>query len=449
VIRARRLVPALALAALGAVVFAAPARAGTFRVSQCHEVAAGALPPRAFQPDLWPVGGGWIEDGCDGADGSIHIGARGDKLPQNDSVSATFAVPATLPGAELRTAWLDWRLNPTSWGTNSPDIRVESEGATLLVSWPARRLPLPSPARLDLPGGARSLNVTVVCPPVPGPWWCVWPGPLLDIRGATFELEEHGAPAVAASGPLVRSGAHAGVERLDLTAIDGDSGVAGVTVSLGGVPVGALYPDPACSDDRLPPCPQTLRRTLDVDTRAVANGSRRLRLVATDAAGNARTVDAGAVEVRNEPPAPPDPGGTSPAPLFPANPLAGRGHVPNGTHASERARVAAWLEPPGRRRGTGVRRRTTTVRPGVRVRIRGLVTDERGRPIGCAALAAIGRSDGGPWKAITGVRTRPNGRFTTFTRIGPSQQVQFVYFAYGDSTNGRRSPRLHVRVRRE
>jgi hypothetical protein len=170
--------------------------------------------------------------------------------------------------------------------------------------------------------------------------------------------------------------------------------------------------------------------------------------------------------VRNQrtpviPPGPPAPGGDAggvpvavpparePAPLFPANPLAGRGHVANGRGADGRARVSAWLEPSTTRSGTPLRRRTATVRPGVRVRIRGRLTDRHGRPIARATLAAIRRENRRPWKAITGVRTRPNGRFTAFARIGPSQQVQFVYYAFGDSRTGRRSPRLRVRVRRE
>jgi hypothetical protein len=307
------------------------------------------------------------------------------------------------------------------------------------------------------------MEAQVWCSPVNGPGWCRWPGPLLDIRGVTLELEEHGVPVVTASGALTGSGVHSGVEPLALSASDADSGVASVAVSLAGAAVGTLRPAGGCRDDRLPPCPQAMEGTLDIDTRAVADGARRLRLVVTDAAGNARTVDAGVVEVRNQrvpdtppaPPTPPAPGAGDPAtlatpateprsPLFPANPLEGHGHVANGTNASDRARLVAWLEPFARRRSE-----TATVPPGVRVRIRGRLADHRGRPIGRATLAAIRREDGGLWKSITGVRTRPNGRFTAFTRIGPSQRIQFVYYAFGDSTTGRRSTVLRVRVRRE
>ena len=63
-----------------------------------------------------------------------------------------------------------------------------------------------------------------------------------------------------------------------------------------------------------------------------------------------------------------------------------------------------------------------------------------------AALAAIRREPGRPWRPVTGVRTRPDGRFTAFTRVGPSQELRFVYYAFGDSRRGTRSSRLRVRV---
>jgi hypothetical protein len=146
--------------------------------------------------------------------------------------------------------------------------------------------------------------------------------------------------------------------------------------------------------------------------------------------------------VAGPPAAPPTvPVATAPR-TFPPNPLAGRGHVPNGTNASEHARVTAWLELGGRRL------RAATVPPGVRVRIRGRVIGLGGRPVAGAAVAAVARLSGDVWRPITGVRTRPNGRFTAFTRIGPSRRLRFVYYAFGDSVRGRRGPELRLRVRR-
>jgi hypothetical protein len=122
--------------------------------------------------------------------------------------------------------------------------------------------------------------------------------------------------------------------------------------------------------------------------------------------------------------------------------------VANGRGATRSARLTAWLEPGRTRSGAPLRRRTATVPYGIRVRIRGRLTGRRGGGIGRATLAAIRREPGRPWRVVTGVRTRPDGRFTAFTRIGPSQELRFVYYAYGDSRSGRASPTLRVRVAR-
>ncbi|MEA2311447.1 MAG: hypothetical protein QOE28_1415 [Solirubrobacteraceae bacterium] len=468
----RPLVVALLLAAALALV-AEPARAGTFRISQCNAVDGGGLSPRGYQSDLWWIAGGFSTVDCGTGGGRIRVDVGDHRLRNDWEVDADFAVPGAMAGTSLRTAWLDWTSMPQAPSTN-PAYLVAFAGDVRLFEGPTGSGTTPGAAqRVDLPAGARAIKLATWCSPLNGPGWCNWPSHLLELRGMTVELEESGEPDAAASGPLIAPGEHSGTEPLELTATDGDSGVRRVDVTLGGAPAGSLVA--TCRDDRLPPCSPTLHGTLDVDTTRVPDGPRRLRLVVTDAAGNVRTRDPGVVTVHNQPapaatpvpePPPAASGSTAPAPAvppasiasparpapFPRNPLAGRGHAGNGTHASEHARVTAWLEPAsagGARSGAGVRRtRAVTVRPGVRVRIRGRVTDERGRPIGGAALPCIAREPGLGWRAITGVRTRPNGRFTAFTRIGPSRLLRFVYYAYGDSTRGIRSRELRVTVRR-
>jgi hypothetical protein len=473
-VRPGRLAVGLALGLLAAMALAAPARAGTFRVSQCNAVDRGGLSARGYQADLWWVVNGWASVTCGAGGGRIAVDTSNHPLAENGYTDAHFSLPASMPGTALRTAWLDWTSMPQSWGQNPAYLVLLAHGARLLET-PTGHGTAPGAAqRIDVPAGSRALRFHTWCSPLNGPGWCNWPVHMLELRGLTVELEESGAPAVTAGGSLLGGGARAGVEPLEIAATDGDSGVRRVDVSLAGVPVGSLEPAGGCRDDRLPPCPQHLSGTVDVDTRRVADGARRLRLVATDAAGNARTVDGATVVVANQPhggdpatppaapgpatppatpgPAAPPAGEGARAP-FPPNPLAGRGHIRNGRNASERATVRAWLELDARaaagvRRGTTIRRRSVTVPPGVRVRIRGRVADPRGRPIGRAVLAAVRREPVGPWRPVTGVRTRPNGRFTAFSRVGPSQELRFVYYAYGDSRRGVRSPRLRVTVRR-
>ena len=178
------------------------------------------------------------------------------------------------------------------------------------------------------------------------------------------------SPPPSASGPLLEPRPQSGIEPLAITASDGDTGVRRVGVTLGGVAVGTLEPAGGCRDDRMPPCPQALRGTIDVDTRLVSDGARRLRLAVTDAAGNSRG-RGGTVQVANQPrvqtPPGPEPGAgsgavTTPVPVatpapaapappvaaarpFPPNPLAGRGPWPTVAARPSAARLTAWLEP--------------------------------------------------------------------------------------------------------
>lgn len=102
----------------------------------------------------------------------------------------------------------------------------------------------------------------------------------------------------------------------------------------------------------------------------------------------------------------------------------GTGHGGSaGTPAASatRGRLTAWLER-GRRRLRG-----TTVRWPTRVRIRGRLTDLAGHPLRRTPVRMLERVDGRRWRAVTGVRTRRDGRLTTFTKIGPSRHVRLVY----------------------
>ena len=463
---------AVAAGVAAQLAFASPAAAGSVRVSQCRPAADGPWAPLGFQSGAWWVANGWPEVECGFSGGVVRLGTPNWRLAENAAATLHFALPDSMPRTSARTAWVDWRFSPQSASTNPAFLSMSASGARLFTAVPGEG----AITRRELPAGSRGLELSVWCSPVNGPGWCNWPGPLLGVHGFTVELEETAEPAVSGSGALLDARAHEGVEPLVIAASDGDTGVRRVAVSLGGVAVGALEPAGGCREDRMPPCPQELSGTVDVDTRRVADGVRRLRLVVTDAAGNARTVDVATVEVANQPrvDTPPGPGTppappaaptppvavAQPAPLaappasaltpgrqYPPNPLAGRGHVPNGRNASEHAWLDAWLEPRRTRSGAPERRASTTVPFGVRVRIRGRLTDERGRPIARAALATVRREPGRPWRAVTGVRTRPDGRFTAFTRVGPSQELRFVYYAYGDSPRGQRSRRLRVRVR--
>ncbi len=466
----RRAAAVVAAALLVALALPAVASAGTFRVSQCAAAESGA--PADIQADLWSVSNGWMSSSCGAPGGRLTFDAGNHRLAHLSEVDARLTLPASMPGTAARAVWLDWRSMPQSESTN-PAYLLLWAGGSRILDVPTGWGTAPGlPQRLAVPSGARQLLFQTWCSPANGPGWCNWPVYLLELRALTLELEEDGEPAASASGPLLEGGAQAGVQPLEVAASDADSGVRSLSVTLGGAPAGTV--EVACRSDRLPPCPQALRRTLDVDTTRIVDGAQRLRVTVTDAAGNQRMLDAGLVRVANQPPLPaptptpvplptatpvpaavpaagsapqaqrPPPGATAPAPAAtppaPAGPRPRR-RIPNGRNASRWARISVWLERGGRRVAA------VTLRPGIRVRIRGRVTDELGRPIGGASLGLVETIDGLP-RVATGVRTRGDGRFTTFTRLGPSRTLRFTYRPFRGSRHTTYSRALRVRVLR-
>jgi hypothetical protein len=115
-----------------------------------------------------------------------------------------------------------------------------------------------------------------------------------------------------------------------------------------------------------------------------------------------------------------DGGGSVRVASQPSEPISAPAAAPRATQTS--GHLTAWLE-----RGRRHLHRTTVTWP-TRVRIRGRLTDLAGRALGRTPVRMLERI-GGRWRGITGVRTREDGRLTTFTRIGPSRQVRLAYGA--------------------
>ncbi len=155
--------------------------------------------------------------------------------------------------------------------------------------------------RLTTPAGSRNLDFRVWCSPVNGPGYCNWTTDTYRIFGLTMTLEESVLPSGDASGALLGAGEQTGTRPLDVTGTDADSGVRRIDVTLDGVDVGGTDFAADCNPDRLSPCPTNVTRSVDVDTTKVPDGSRLLRLVVTDLAGNARTINKGYVAVENVP----------------------------------------------------------------------------------------------------------------------------------------------------
>jgi hypothetical protein len=443
-----RRLTSLVLFLAAAVVIVPPAWAGTYEVSGCDTRAVSGWSPQAAGPfngygDTC-AGGGWL---------SLHnlIGSPG-------GASWRFDAP---PGTDIAgfRVQRSYRLAAgVPWGTMV--YRLETYG-----SGDRYRDYLPNfggtPVAADLgwegASGLTGQTALVVALECGGGLPCTAPGGEVAITATRVTLRDANAPSIAAvTGGPAQSGPLRGRETLAYAARDEGGGLWRAELLVDGAVMGGGAVD---GDDgrcappfrHVVPCRGAASQTLELDTTRVADGRHTLELRVLDAAGNEATWRR-TVTVANATPA-----GSAPT----ADPPAPRTGDPAAA-----ARITAWLER-GRRRAT-----TATAPYGERVRIRGRITDPDGRPLTGTALEmterlidATGRplrndlvargarhndlvardnnlvARGRTWPAVTGVRVRPDGRFTTFTRVGPSRRIGIV------GPGGSRAPRLTLRVR--
>lgn len=145
----------------------------------------------------------------------------------------------------------------------------------------------------------------VQVPPDPPPDPCVVDNPMpLQVYGMEVTLSEDTPPTVLSPvGTLLGAGPQSGVRTLSYAASDPHSGLARVEVRLGDTVVKTHELTHRCYYSDLTVCPASDDQTLEVDTRAVPNGSYDLTLRVWDAAGNEQVVHGERpIDVANESP---------------------------------------------------------------------------------------------------------------------------------------------------
>ncbi|MDA0141012.1 hypothetical protein OJ962_26180 [Solirubrobacter sp. CPCC 204708] len=279
----------LALVGLGFVPPAAGAATpGRFVVRQCT---AGA----AFSAVAWSANTA-VAQTCYAQGGSVVMTAPAHRLAHYGSALLTFAVPASMPNTTIASFTTSYRSTPQAPSTNPAYLQLGS-GSTQLKDTPSGTAGWGE--YFQTPSGARTLHFHTWCSPANGPGYCNWSGPLFSLYGVDLTLAEAVRPTASGSGAVLGSGSQRGVRALSVVAADADSGVRSVTATLGGTAVGGL--SPACADDVFPPCPQRVDEIIDIDTTRVPDGTRLLRLVTVDYAGNSATTDVGFVTIDNVP----------------------------------------------------------------------------------------------------------------------------------------------------
>ena len=240
--------------------------------------------------------------------------------------------------------------------------------------------------------------------------------PLL-IRGMEVTLREDVPPVVARpTGSLLDSGPQSGVRALVYAASDTQSGLSKVEVLLGDTVVASRDLTPRCTPSDFTVCPVSADETIQVDTRAVANGSHQLTIRVLDAAGNVGLIRAGhAIEVAN-----------SSVRALPSAAV---------------FTVAAEFK--------GTTRRTLTVSYGRRVAVRGRLSEgahpvEAGTPV--EVLERLDRR-GARERSIARVLTKPDGSFDVrLAKSRPSRTLRLAYRPVGGGQVVSRVLKLRVRA---
>ena len=321
-----------------------------------------------------------------------------------------------MPRTSARVAWLDWRFSPQSASTNPASL--SSTRRRRAAARRAARRAARVHAASSCPPASRGLELTRLVLARQRAWLVQLAGPLLGVRGVTLELEESGEPAAsrgrAADRPrraVRRRAARASPPPTATPASAASPSRSAASPSARSSPptaaattgcrrarrrcAGRSTSTPGSCRRRAPAPPRRHRRRRQRPHGRRGDGAvaNQPRVQTPPAAGaGAGAGDAGATRAGPRRAAPRRHRGRG-VPAEPARRPRPRPERPQA-RASAR-RLDAWLEP---RRGRSARRAapSATVPYGVRVRIRGRLTDERGRPIGRAALAAVRREPGRP-----------------------------------------------------
>ena len=419
----RRAVRRLRVASLAAVALAVPplapaaASAGEYEIDFCKAWSSDA--PAAQLPYTAYGYAGGVSNDCNsgGSGGGLHAMLAGGIMAYHSNAGIALQVPAERAGITIKRVWT--RYSSPGTGGSIAFARLMAGGALLDNN-------VTPQSRADdrvLPVGTRQLEWSIYCSYSAGATPCYFPAPadIHHVYKARLFLSEFVDPTVAATGgSVLEGGPHAGPRTLALDATDSDSGVAGLTVTLGQTVVADVaYP---CSYDDWSACRRDRRgQVIDIDTTKVTDGTHALSVVTRDAAGNKARKLLGEITVAN-----------------------GRSTL----SATGRPRALIRLA-----------RSRVTVSNGRSAVIRGRLVDDGDRPIAGATIQIDKRSYvpktgliGPGWARMGALTTDGNGAFVARIPRGPSRALRFSFDTAGAGTEGaaaeaRVSVRAGVRVR--
>lgn len=408
----------------GGSVGAAPAHAGQYHVYLCKTPAGHVVPLGLTRS--WNVQYVMAEDDCPGNGGILGLG------PLERSAGAYVRAAVTMPsGIKIAAADVTRRvtIEPGSDSNAVPEWvlyrdeaayddahRLEAcspYGSCYSIDWPSgstRAWSFPANDRAsaiiwELRCGGNAIGK---CGPSSGQ------RATASVNTLHLLLEESVVPDGTASGAATLTvPTHAGVESAQVSASDVGAGVYQVIARLDDTEVGRATVGGGCADrgnvassdldfEALQPCPGSANLTVPVDTRKVANGNRRLRLIVRDAADNQTLIYNAFITVANTAPTP------TPAPGSPGGP---------NQAARPEGRIALDAQP---KRALSAR----TV-----LKISGSVVTPAGQPVAGVVVAAEQRLRviGAPWQPLVTATTDARGAFALALPAGASREVRLSY----------------------
>lgn len=411
------------LVALGATcllgIVPAAARAEQYVVDHCQTPEPSPQPAAVFGTVT-----GQTADNCSAPGGGLHhqegrlVGQP--NLATSDNRRIVLSIPADRPNLHIERVISTFSMPgqdpaPGASGNGFGILSLYNAAGTLVYNAVGSGAPLRPTVDITLPANNRTLTWETLCGGAP----CSFTDDnILNVYGNHLFLNESAAPTLTVTGgTLVGTGSKRGQMSLGYDAGDLDSGVASVSVTLGGVAVASATS--ACAPNDWSPCPRDLRsQLLTVDTTKVPDGDQELVVTVQDWAKNVLTRSLGNVAVVNGAPS-----------------------VPNGANPSRLAKLTA--------RFTSTSKRSRTLRFRSSPTVKGTLVNESGQPITGATVALLARlrQSGAQPVQIATVTTGADGTFATKLASGPSRTVTFAYTAFSDDAKPATTSTLRTVVR--
>jgi hypothetical protein len=298
-----------AVLSLGAVA-TEPARAGTYVMRNCDVPGHRNSPMHPWEAMVNVSTPASVVDGCIDGRGVAVTLSDAQQLTTSKTAGVTITKPPTLGSAISFVKVVLWYAARLS-GSGSPLRFVTAyHRPDHGLTWGVANTPPGSEnliAEQQLSPDATFYAIYLQCgfPIVNQTEPCVADNRVpLQVRGMEVTLREDVPPAVAPpTGSLLDGGPQTGLRTLSYAASDSVSGLSRVDVLLDETVVASRDLTPRCRYDDFAVCPTSDDETLDIDTRAVPNGSYELAVRVRDAAGNEQVVRGERlVDVANESP---------------------------------------------------------------------------------------------------------------------------------------------------